>query len=1175
MESQRALEFGEILGPAGPVLDDSDPVGLPSVAHAVRVKRQLWGRGNDAEATTVLALQGVTINDAGSKGRAQHLRLPRDRAAKRMSPDGGVASPAFAGQKVEPPAKTWQDSFGRLVRQGRLPVRSRALAELRPSVRVTVLVLVVSLALSSPVSAGQNDQLDPSFGGDGKVTTEGPGFADVAVQRDGKIVAAGSYGWVSPEHGRLARYLPDGSLDPSFADDGLAEAPIDIAGIAIQPDGKIVTAGWVGTMYATDFALARFHPNGSLDRSFGEDGKVTTDFSGSPDLANALALQPDGKIIAAGYAQETHDRGQAVALARYNSNGSPDASFGADGKVAANAPSASGQARDVAVQSDGKIVTGGYSYHSPDVVLRFTQDGQLDTSFGTKGQLGAFNGRGSVHSIAIQADGRIVAGGDVYRKSDEPAVGDDADFGVARFLRDGTPDGSFGTGDPVFGGAGRVTADLGTRGDVAFDVAVHADGRIALAGYQPRENPEIGGGQQFALAQFNRDGSLDGGFGSRGTVTTDFSSDGASDAGAAAVTVQPDGKVVAAGGANTTVGGALARYLRSGAPDPPPADPPPQCQDARDNDADGKTDFPADPGCASASDDSEDPDPAPPNGTAPSPQPGPTSPGSGSPVSRDEIEDLALRYRPWLRFDSGERWRPLEIGMFRAEPGLEVCRRLRRHGRRDPCRRMSAFPDSAPYNRPEAYLRIPLRDQGLASPHAECLRGRLLDCDAGPRSSIYYSAYQHRRLLYLDYWWFLRNNDYYGPTFDHQGDWEGVTATVYRGRLRDVLLDVAFAGHLGGSRAWRYLALPLSHVDSSRVNVYIANGSHAAYPRPCTRRCEQTNGGNGDGVSIRPETRFNGEMSWGNNPTEACLAHDCLRALPKVTRVTEEPRARDWAAWQGRWGNSGGGSPQSPGRQGRFLRPWDTESTRRQELGAYQAGRAASRQPAPGCDESWFGPFVQAFACEEATLRGTYASHAFETPPSFEVSSSQPGARGGTAPGIGQVLGEPLEPGQQVTITGSAPPATDVLVRLADGTWTATAEVTKLGLERGGTTTIRATRISGKPAVLVRDPIRGLRRIRAKRAPLPRPQAVRAERHGRQVTVSFVTVPSVRAEVALSRNRRGSAVSSRTVKVRGRGPAHEVKVGLRSRPGARFARVRLLTRGHTSSLVAVPIRARR
>jgi uncharacterized delta-60 repeat protein len=401
--------------------------------------------------------------------------------------------------------------------------------------------------------------LDTSFGGDGKVLTDfgsdssGTAHA-IALQPDGKIVVAGggSHGSGNSDFA-LARYLPNGTLDASFGSNGtvLTDFLYDSAyALVLQSDGKIVVAGdscdnnWEGC----DFALARYLPNGTLDPSFGSNGKVLTDFgSGSYDVAHALALQPDGKIVVAGGSVASGN--SDFALARYLPNGTLDASFGSNGKVLTNFGSDSSDsdsANALVLQSDGKIVVAGYvyAYLSSDFALvalaRYLPNGTLDASFGSNGKV-LTDSSGKAHAIALQPDGKIVVAGERLIIADEDHYL--SDFALARYLPNGTLDASFGSN-------GKVLTDFGSE---AFAIALQPDGKIVVAGYS---------GGDFALARYGPNGTLDPTFGGDGKVLTDFGS-GSFDL-AYALALQPrDGRLVVAGFSNDYNGAdgvALARY---------------------------------------------------------------------------------------------------------------------------------------------------------------------------------------------------------------------------------------------------------------------------------------------------------------------------------------------------------------------------------------------------------------------------------------------------------------------------------------------------------------------------------------------------------------------------------------------------------------------------------------
>ena len=195
-----------------------------------------------------------------------------------------------------------------------------------------------------PLGQPRPGDLDRTFGGDGTVVTDFGGFdsiEDLAVQRDGKIVAVGAtYGPTTGNQVDVARYAKNGALDPTFGIDG--KVTTDFGGaanaVALQTDGKIVAAGVAASGGATgfDIGLVRYDTNGTLDPTFGLGGKVVTDFGSSHDTAGAIAIQPDGKLVVAGStrpfgAYDSHP--PDFALARSNANGTLDTSFGAGGKV--------------------------------------------------------------------------------------------------------------------------------------------------------------------------------------------------------------------------------------------------------------------------------------------------------------------------------------------------------------------------------------------------------------------------------------------------------------------------------------------------------------------------------------------------------------------------------------------------------------------------------------------------------------------------------------------------------------------------------------------------------------------------------------------------------------------------------------------------------------------------
>jgi uncharacterized delta-60 repeat protein len=258
-------------------------------------------------------------------------------------------------------------------------------------------------------------RLDASFGRGGKVVTDIGSASDawgVAIQRDGKIVAAGRGFAGDHSEFALARYTPDGKLDPSFGvggrvltDFGSESYESYARAVAIQADGRLVAAGFS----SEDFALARYTADGRLDPSFGDGGRVVTNFGFthcpacevSSEWATAVAVQKDGKIDAAGGSDirgAVNQRNGAsirdFALARYNADGSLDAGFGDGGKVVTRFElDGNAIAEDVGLQADGRIVAvgGAADYFA---LARYGESGKLDPSFGDSGEVLTNFGRG-------------------------------------------------------------------------------------------------------------------------------------------------------------------------------------------------------------------------------------------------------------------------------------------------------------------------------------------------------------------------------------------------------------------------------------------------------------------------------------------------------------------------------------------------------------------------------------------------------------------------------------------------------------------------------------------------------------------------------------------------------------------------------------------------------------
>jgi TonB family protein len=331
--------------------------------------------------------------------------------------------------------------------------------------------------------------------------------------------------------------------------------------LAVQPDGKIIAAGTTrgkginrGTASKRpqeDFALARFSTDGSLDSTFGDGGRVVTDFAGNRDSLRAVALQPDGKILLVG-TTAWDDCDSDFALARYNSNGTPDTSFGQSGKVVTDFLGGYDEAYAVALQADGRIVVTGVAMDKRVymVVARYTRSGKPDATFGKGGKVVTPSDYFSDGcSISLRPGGVIsVAGGSSICYADGRS---DTSFAIARYNSDGRPDTTL---------AGKGTAVTFWRNVDAIPTAItiQPDGKSIMAGATRFE----GKPGYFALQRFNEDGKLDDSFGDKGKVITSFSQSTE----AKAIGLLPDGSFVVAGSASGSApeAFALARYSKDG-----------------------------------------------------------------------------------------------------------------------------------------------------------------------------------------------------------------------------------------------------------------------------------------------------------------------------------------------------------------------------------------------------------------------------------------------------------------------------------------------------------------------------------------------------------------------------------------------------------------------------------
>jgi uncharacterized delta-60 repeat protein len=400
---------------------------------------------------------------------------------------------------------------------------------------LALLIFLAVFALPSLLMAHAGD-LDPTFGTGGIVTTANTGANAAALQSDGKIVVAGSISTTqNPQQGGLLRYNTNGSLDSSFGTGGKVMIAVGGNGgaafaVAIQTDGKILAAA-PDSLRLTVF---RFNTNGSLDTTFGSNGAATIQAAGRlfAPASGGIRLQPDGRILVA----------TERIVARLLANGQLDSTFGSNGA----APTVGGSS--VALLPNGDILIG-----NGNVASLYAPNGSLTRNFGVNGQTAGFpfDGEGGIVVATNMNVTKIITAGSLTTSLSLTFAQTVSGFLLVRYNSDGTIDNSFGNHGGV------ATQFPGNILAKAFAVALQTNGDVLAAGQTALTDVDaVPGPSDFGLMRYNPNGSVDTTFGHNGFVSTPF---GTSEAFANTVLIQMDGKIVAVGNSNS--GTTIARYL--------------------------------------------------------------------------------------------------------------------------------------------------------------------------------------------------------------------------------------------------------------------------------------------------------------------------------------------------------------------------------------------------------------------------------------------------------------------------------------------------------------------------------------------------------------------------------------------------------------------------------------
>ncbi|MBA3648282.1 MAG: T9SS type A sorting domain-containing protein [Chitinophagales bacterium] len=437
----------------------------------------------------------------------------------------------------------------------------------------TGLLMGSILLLSSNSFSQSPGELDPSFSSDGIVTTtvgtSNEQAYDIAITADNKIVAVGQT-WNGNNNDMIViRYNADGTLDNSFSGDGIVVTPVGAGndyseGVALQADGKIVVCGETEQGTELDVIVLRYNTDGTLDQTFDADGKKIVDYGPGDDIGRDVKIQVDGKIIICG--TTFNGSNSDLLVARFNTNGSPDVSFNTTGYVKKPIGPGNDAVFQLEIQPDGKIAAGGYistaSAGDPDVLLiRLNANGTMDNTFDGDGiSITQWGGVSANAGSAYCLE--LQSDGKIVMggRIEVPPLGTySGRMVVARYNSNGTFDQSFANN-------GIFDISISTTGvnvsETINDIAIQADGKIVATASSYYGMPPA----SFLLLRITTNGTLDNSFGGGdGYVFTDIGNDNLEDL-ATVVKIQPDGKIIQGGytfnGSNNDV--AIVRYLAEG-----------------------------------------------------------------------------------------------------------------------------------------------------------------------------------------------------------------------------------------------------------------------------------------------------------------------------------------------------------------------------------------------------------------------------------------------------------------------------------------------------------------------------------------------------------------------------------------------------------------------------------
>lgn len=397
----------------------------------------------------------------------------------------------------------------------------------------------------SHLSLAWAGDVDVNFGVEGRVITDFFERTDVGshllIDQDDKIIQAGSASkHAISDHFALVRYNPDGSLDKSFGHEGWVVTRMigshkivhgDITGIGQLSNKKFMACGRGIVNNQPGFALVSYQTDGTLDETFADVGAVIIPDVGQEIHPLALTVDDSDRIIIAAAAFDPSFQMSSFAVFRFLPSGTLDKSFGVDGRVITPIVAGINIPRALKMDHEGNIVVGGFNGDNKFVVVKYLTDGHLDQAFGIAGIATIYFNDGGIdtlHALTIQADDKILVGGDVQVLS----IGGmrAVDFGLARLTKEGALDVSFNTTGK------QITHFVQPAASTLWALTTEKDGKIIAVG----DASMVKG---LAIARFHQNGSLDESFGNLGKQIVTFKNTCHWEA----VAIQSDQKIVAGG----------------------------------------------------------------------------------------------------------------------------------------------------------------------------------------------------------------------------------------------------------------------------------------------------------------------------------------------------------------------------------------------------------------------------------------------------------------------------------------------------------------------------------------------------------------------------------------------------------------------------------------------------